>query len=453
MYYIGIDVGSSLIKGVLYDSRTRALAHAKASPSLQQQDGKLVYDPKAFWQVFEKVLMPLVRCSASGSHVALGLSVQRSSLIVVRRHSKKPLTPIISWQDLRGQALIDNKKKHWEHIERLSGLRPNGHYGASKLEWFFRTHKPGESAKNSFADSVYCLPLGSWLVWKLVGGTPQVDPTLAQRTLLMDLGTLAWSQQLCTLFGVPLSSLPKIKNTIDDYGCFKCLGRTVQIKILVGDQQAAAIGAWQGFRPVLNSALVSLGTGGFVLAPLEPGTPKKFGGCLSSVLCGNRHQTHYVAEGTLNHVGTLFKRWERLTGWDVKKILQSKISTAHPGSFMPAGFSLGSPLWQANPAGEWHISSYGRSSVSSTRYPVPIRLQTIQAMTTAVVGLIQKNLQAMKRYPDVLLLCGGWSRFPMIQQAIAQVTGCRVKLSAEKDLGLRGILWLLTQGERQGARH
>ena len=74
-------------------------------------------------------------------------------------------------------------------------------------------------------------------------------------------------------------------------------------------------------------------------------------------------------------------------------------------------------------------------------------------MTTAVVGLIQKNLQAMKRYPDVLLLCGGWSRFPMIQQAIAQVTGCRVKLSAEKDLGLRGILWLLTQGERQGARH
>ena len=437
---IGIDVGSTLVKGIVLGSGSQLSVVACQFSVKHSQISATEYDPALFWTSFQNLVQSLVQKTPKGSEVHLGLSVQRSTLIAVDKQSGKALSPIISWQDLRGAALLEKKRQHFDRIQQITGLRPNAHYGASKI---LRIAKC-ELRNNTKA---VFLPLGSWLVFKLEREgssttTFRIDPTLAQRTMLMDIETLQWSKELCRLFGIPVGCLPVIQPSVSDYGSFVCKGRTVRIKVLVGDQQAAfASGLRRAKAAFLGQpVLVSLGTGGFVLkeSKVESLKSKVTPKILKSVSCGDDGSVVYLDEGTINHVGTLFNRWEELTGWDVKRLLQMSMPSGFNDVFMPAGFSVGSPLWEAE-----FLGAMQNAKCKMQNLKLNIRQEIVWAMANGVADLVRMNLAAMGVGKTQILLCGGWSRFKALQQAIERRTGCRVVVSKEKDLGLEGLKALL----------
>ena len=126
-FYLAIDVGSTLSKGKLWAPSGRLRVEAKS-----KKLGALALDPNFFWRDFEQLLSRLIFAAPRGAEIHLGLSVQRSTLVAVDKRSGKALTKIISWQDTSGEALLNQKRRRWGSIQKITGLRPNGHYGASK---------------------------------------------------------------------------------------------------------------------------------------------------------------------------------------------------------------------------------------------------------------------------------------------------------------------------------
>ena len=197
---------------------------------------------------------------------AIGITNQRETTLLWERATGRPVNRAIVWQDRRTAARC--RELPAELIRARTGLVPDPYFSATKLEWLLaRTDaRPGELAFGT---------VDSWLVWKLTdGGVHATDLTNASRTMLLDLESLAWDDELLELFGVDRALLPRLVRSSEVVGEAKLLGATLPIAGIAGDQQAALFGHGCHER---GEAKATYGTGSFVLvnagAAREPPAP------------------------------------------------------------------------------------------------------------------------------------------------------------------------------------
>ena len=189
----------------------RAVATVTASGGRVEQDADELADSLA--RAAEQAL-----AAAPGASVlAAGLATQRSTIVCFRRPHGPALGSALSWQDRRAADWLAAFAPHAARIRELTGLPLSPHYGASKLRWCL-DHRP--AVARARADGALCAaPLAAWLVARLTGATPRVDPANASRTLLFDSARLDWSPELLVRFGIDRVWLPDLAATQDRYGC------------------------------------------------------------------------------------------------------------------------------------------------------------------------------------------------------------------------------------------
>ena len=319
---------------------------------------------------------------------AIGIDNQTETFLVWRREDGTPVYPAIVWQDRRTAEACDRLREagHEPQIRALTGLELDPSFSATKLAWLLdREPEFAEAA----ADGRLCFgDVASWLLWRLSGGRVHVtEPSNASRSMLFEIRTLGWDEELLALFGVPRVMLPEVRPT----GSFLAetdpvvLGARVPVAGALGDQQAALFG--QGCWAA-GMAKVTLGTGAFLWMNAGAMVPEPPAGILGTVAWQIDDEVAYALEGFVPVAGAA-------VAWLVEVGLlsspEASEAVARSGevgtgiAFVPALTGLGAPSW--DPAVRGAIVGIGRETRSG---------DVVRATLDGVVHQVADALDAME---------------------------------------------------------
>jgi glycerol kinase len=375
-------------------------------------------------QVVDRVLAETVL--AGHSIVAAGLATQRSSVVAWDGDTGQALAPVLGWQDRRAAPGIAALAAHEDRVTRLTGLRLSPHYGAGKLRWLLEHVPAVRTAEREGRLSMG--PLASYLLYHLLEGYPAlVDHANAARTLLWNLHTRDWDDELLGLFGVPRKVLPDCRPTCADYG--RTAAGAIPLHAVNGDQTAAlhALGA-----PQRDTILVNIGTGAFVLLPVaDPALrpPGLLAGLAHSDAAGGQ----YYLEGTVNGAAAALHQVARhlaLTGLE-QQLPGWLDDIPSPGLFINTVGGLGAPWWRTGP--EPYFEPAGLSGP-----------EAMVAVIESILFLIQANIGLLRAVqPSVrgIRISGGLASLDALCQKLADLSGLAVQRPPQVEATARGIAW------------
>jgi glycerol kinase len=280
---------------------------------------------------------------------AIGITNQRETTVVWDRSSGRPIHHAIVWQDRRTAAMCDQlrAKGHEETFHAATGLLLDSYFSGTKLAWLL-DHLPGTRSQAEAGDLAFGT-IDSWLVWNLTGGERHItDASNASRTLLYNIHTGTWDQQLLELLRIPPALLPEIVDSSQVYGltAASCLAARVPIAGIAGDQQAALFGQLCDRPGMVKN---TYGTGCFML--MHTGTQPVNSGqnLLTTVACRLAGQTEYALEGSVFVAGAAVQ-WLRdglgiiRSSADVE-LLAASVPDNGGVYLVPAFTGLGAPHW------------------------------------------------------------------------------------------------------------
>jgi len=283
---------------------------------------------------------------------AIGITNQRETVVVWDRAAGTPVRRAIVWQDRRTAERCRELASRAPDIMARTGLVVDPYFSATKLEWLLRDDTLARRAR---AGELLAGTIDSWLIWRLTGGSVHAtDPTNASRTMLYDIDQLAWSDELCALFGVPRTMLPEVRPSSGSFGATtrELFGTAIPITGVAGDQQAALFGqgCWEA-----GSAKNTYGTGAFLLLNTGRNRPRGREGILTTVACDRTGQPAYALEGAIFIAGAAVQ-WLRdglgIIGTAAEtEALARSVSSNDGVYFVPALVGLGAPDWEPNARG------------------------------------------------------------------------------------------------------
>ncbi|MDH3981254.1 MAG: FGGY family carbohydrate kinase, partial [Gammaproteobacteria bacterium] len=296
---LAIDQGTHSTRAIVFDRRGKLLAKAQQAVDLQvHSHTEIEQDPQQLLDSMQQVLQDVLADPAvnAAQIVAAGLATQRSSVVAWHRNTGAALGPVLSWQDRRTEPLMASLEARAQQIEQRTGLRLSPHYGAGKLHWLL-TNSPAVSAAAE-QNELLCGPLASYLLYHLLHGHPAlVDQANASRTLLWNLQSRDWDDYLLDLFSVPGNVLPACRPICSDYG--NTVTGNIPLRAMNGDQTAALYAQGQ---PPDNTIMINIGTGAFVLLPVEDPATRP-AGLLAGISHSSAQSASYYIEGTVNGAG------------------------------------------------------------------------------------------------------------------------------------------------------
>ncbi|GAA2611707.1 glycerol kinase GlpK [Actinomadura fulvescens] len=273
-YVMAIDQGTTSTRCILFDHSGRLVSvtqreHKQHFP----RPGWVEHDAMEIWRNVERIAPEAIaQAGATPDQVAaIGIANQRETTLLWDRRTGEPIGRAIVWQDTRTDALVEEMaaEPFAEEIHRRCGIPVATYFSAPRIRWFL-DNTPDLRERAERGDVLFGT-MESWLIWNLTGGPDGgrhlTDVTNASRTLLMDLATLAWDDELLAYFGVPRAMLPEIWPSTAVYGTATRVVPGVRIAAALGDQQAALFGQ-TSFAP--GEAKCTYGTGSFLL--LNTGT-------------------------------------------------------------------------------------------------------------------------------------------------------------------------------------
>jgi glycerol kinase len=347
---LSIDAGTSSIRTLAIDESGRVVRSAQREfPQYFPQPGWVEHDADEIWDATQATLSEVAHATQDAGETIAGIGItnQRETVVVWSRATGRPLHRAIVWQDRRTAADCDARRDAGREpeIRARTGLVLDPYFSASKLAWLLRDGGVEASPDLAFGT------VDAWLVHRLTGGRVHAtDPSNASRTMLYDIGTLAWSPELCAEFGVPESCLPEVRPSSGRFGLTDpevAAGLTLPVSGIAGDQQAALFGQ-ACFEP--GMAKNTYGTGSFVLVNVGPTRPEPAEGLLTTVAwqVGNE-PTAYAMEGAIFVTGAAVQWLRDGLGIIADAAETGPLAESVPDSggvvFVPAFTGLGSPHW------------------------------------------------------------------------------------------------------------
>ena len=420
---IGLDLGSTSIKAGLLDVRgqlSNIVTHP--APKVLAQDGRFESDALAYASLADQVLN---ECAAQAEgKLDLGLCSQRSSFLIWERDTGKPITPLISWQDNRGAESCVALQAHQPIISALSGLRLTPYFFAPKLRVMLNENPHW---LKSLENGEYLVgTLDTFLIWRWTSGKLHMcDASMAARTLLMDIHKQQWSPALCELFGIPINILPIIKPSTQ---LNITLNNDLTLQASLGDQSAALVASVGQER---DTALVNLGTGGFVIRYLADDQKNTLAGYLRTLVYqDSQGGSHIAVEGTLNSIAAA------LANYPVAECKSENMAEFKNIYSLAEPSGLGAPYFRADVG--LHFSQ-----------PVAHLTQTQIAclLLEAIVFRVSRIVEDFNWDTPIkrIYLSGGLSELHILQQSIAQCVHCDVFRLKQKDASLQGAALLASE--------
>ncbi len=424
-YLLALDEGTTSARAILFDRYGGIVAMAnQAIRQIYPQPGWVEQDPM---DIYAAQVAALTECVAkSGIHpdeiAAVGITNQRETAVLWERATGTPVSPAIVWQCRRTAdrctALYD--EGYAEMIRAKTGLRPDAYFSATKWEWIFREHP--DLLRRAQKGELAAGTVDTWLAWKLSDGKIHVtDRTNAARTMLYNLHTDTWDEELLRLFGIPHSVLPEVRSSGEVYGEIAILGTPVPLAGIAGDQQSALFGH-RCFAP--GDAKNTYGTGCFLL--MHTGQTAVDSGCglLTTVAAGEAGRPmEYALEGSV-FVGGAVIQWLRDEMRLIDHAAQSEevaksVSDTGGVYIVPAFTGLGAPYWDPHARG----TITGLTRGSGRAHIVRAALESIAYQTEDVLAA----MRADAAYPlSALRVDGGASANDFLMQLQSDLSGVPV---------------------------
>ncbi|WP_027157124.1 FGGY family carbohydrate kinase [Methylobacter luteus] len=413
---IALDLGSTAIKaGILADSGEFAAVLSRPAPTTTGENGICESDALAYLTTATELLD---QCLAdTGGNARLGLSCQRSSFLLWDKISGLPVTPLISWQDTRGEASCKTLRSQEPLIKDLTGLRLTPYYFAPKLRILLEDRpalREGLEQGELIVGTLDCFLIYHWSG----GNRHQTDVSMAARTLLMDVRQAAWSPVLCDLFGIPLNWLPAITPSS---GLNLTLNNGCTLQADIADQSAALIAS---IRPDSTEALVNLGTGGFVVRYLPEQVPMQIDGYLRTLVYeDSTSKTHTAIEGTINSIAAA------LAPYPYQDCRLENLAEAVQLFCTCEPSGLGAPYFR---------------EASGTVFSAPVdHLSEHQIACLLLEGIIFRVTRILDDFRrchgiDRVYLSGGLSEVPALRQGIAACSSVEVHSLQQREASLLG---------------
>ncbi len=435
---LALDQGTTSTRALRFGLDGQVLARAQRElPQSFPDDGWVEHDPDRIWTD----ALAVCREALSDGVVALGVTNQRETTVVWDRTTGRPIHPALVWQDRRTAGWCQARKGEEAWISERTGLLLDPYFSASKLAWLL-DHVPG-ARRRAEAGELAFGTIDSWLVWNLTGGKVHAtDATNASRTLLCGLASGRWDDDLLSFFGVPRALLPEIRDCADDFGTTDpaCFGRSIPIRGVAGDQQAATLG-----QACLEPGMVksTYGTGCFLVMNTGGEIVRSRHRLLSTLAYRLEGRPTYALEGSIFVAGAAVQ-WLR----DAVKLIASA-AESEPWAratedtrgvyLVPAFTGLGAPYWDPLARGailgltrDAGIGEIVRAALESVCYQTRDLLEAMRADGAAL--------------PAALRVDGGMTANDWLMQFLADVLQTPVERPVVTETTARGAAILAGLG-------
>ena len=349
-YILALDQGTTSSRAIVFDHAGSIVAVAqKEFPQIFPKPGWVEHDARDIWSTQAGVAAEvLTKANVGAADVAaIGITNQRETTVVWDRVTGQPICNAIVWQDRRTANICDRlrARKLDRLIRRKTGLVIDAYFSATKVQWILQNVK-GARARAKAGELAFGT-IDSWLVWNLTGGKVHVtDASNASRTMLFDITSGEWDDELLKLFGVPRSMLPEVRSSSEIYGVTTLLGTPIPIAGIAGDQQAALFGQ-ACTKP--GMAKNTYGTGCFML--MNTGTKRiaSKNNLLTTVAWRVGNRTDYALEGSIFIAGAVVQWLRDGLGFFRSaaeiEALAAGVSDTGGVYLVPAFAGLGAPHW------------------------------------------------------------------------------------------------------------
>ncbi len=420
-YLLALDQGTTFSRAIIFNEHGEVQATAQRETHIQTpHSGWVEQDAQEIWSSQIAVVQQALASAGilAKDIKAIGLTNQRETTVVWDKRTGKPLAPAIVWQDRRATDWCNQLIQQNQHecIHRITGLRIDPYFSAGKLVWLFENTKGlRELAQQGH---VAFGTIDSWLVWNLTQGAEHIiEASNASRTMLMNLQTQQWDEELLQLFDIPISVLPKIISS-DNYVADTAtglLGANIPITGILGDQQSALFGQ-SCFEA--GTAKNTYGTGCFMLFNTGNEVQYSSNKLLSTLAWQAQGQTTYALEGSVFMAGAIVQ-WLRdglgiiQKSCDVEK-LANQVSSTEGVVLVPAFTGLGAPHWDS----EARALMCGMSRGTGKAHIARAALESIAFQVSDVLSAMQSDISNPLKE---LRVDGGASANDMLMQFQADI--------------------------------
>ena len=410
--FLSIDQGTTSSRSIIFDSDLKLVKDSQKEYDLEYpNDGWVELKPESVIETVSETLRDVL----SGNHdiEACGITNQRETTIVWSRLSGEPIYPGIVWQDRRTHELCSELKSagHEVTIKEKTGLILDPYFSATKIKWIL-DNVEGAREKASKGELLFGT-VDSYLIYNLSKEKNHLtDVTNASRTLLFNIKTMDWDDDLLNLFEIPRSMMPDVLSCDGNYGHLLINDKEIPIRGVIGDQQAALVGQ-DCFK---NGDMKSTyGTGCFLMVNTEKEPIHVEEGLLTTIAYSIKGEVHYAIEGSIYSCGNIIK-WlrDKMHFFDTAKESENFLNTngnTNNVLFLPAFNGLGAPFWDSDVRGGF----YGITQDSSIEDMVTAAFQAITFQTKEITSILEKyDIEISK-----LLVDGGMVENNSFCQALA----------------------------------
>lgn len=435
-FILGLDEGTTSLRSVLYDVDKNMIVDAESKPIKQ-------FYPQSGWveqdalEIYKKILatskIVLKRNDVKKEELlSVGITNQRETVVAWDKKTGIPVCNAIVWQCRRTTNQIKNlSQKAKQTIKEKTGLIANPYFSASKMKWILDNNK---EAKALAKQKQLCFgTIDSFLAFKLTGNFV-TDTTNASRTMLMNIHTLQWDDELLSLFKISRESLPEIKPSDWNFGNAKKI-LNAPICSIIGDQMSSMFG--QG-AIVDGDTKVTYGTGGFILVNIGKNSTKNLPNLLTTVAGTVANKTQYAIEGSIFSACSALE-WlkNNLSLYeDVKKTEEMANSLpSNEGVYLvPAFTGLVSPYWN----NEARASLTGMSFNTTKAHIVRATLESMIYNTKAIFDELKKSGQKFK----LISVDGGASKNSFVLQFLADMLNHEIVKSKNSESTVLGTIYV-----------
>lgn len=441
-YILSLDQGTTSSRAILFDKSGNIASIAqKEFAQIFPKEGWVEHDPMTIWSTQISVATEaLLKIGASWESIAgIGITNQRETTIVWDRESGAPIYNAIVWQCRRTADVAEKLEKdgYSDMIRNKTGLLPDPYFSATKIQWILQNV---EGAREKAEAGELCFgTVDTWLLWNLTGGKSfATDYSNASRTMLFNIHTLSWDEELLALFDIPKSMLPEVFPSSHIFGHTdpKLLGASLPIGGIAGDQQAALFGQCCFEKGDVKN---TYGTGGFLLMNTGETPYITDNGLLTTIAWGIGGKVEYALEGSVFTCGAAIQ-WLR----DGLKILDSAQDSEYYASkvedtggvlVVPAFTGLGAPHW--DPYARGLIIGINRATTKN--HIIRATLESLAYQTADVVAMME---EATTLSVPALKVDGGACKNDLLLSFQADLLGIPIERPASVESTALGAAYL-----------
>lgn len=443
-HILAIDQGTTSSRAIVFDGAMKiAGVSQKEFTQHYPASGWVEHDPEEIWSSVVATCKAALRNAKlkAGDIAAIGITNQRETVVIWDKATGRPIHNAIVWQDRRTAALCQKLKKQGleKKFTKKTGLLLDPYFSGTKIAWIL--DKVKGARRRAEKGELLAGTIDSFLIWRLTNGEVHAtDATNASRTLIYNIATNGWDEELLGILNIPARILPQVKDCADDYGITdkSLFGSEIKILGVAGDQQAATIGQ-ACFQPGMMKS--TYGTGCFALLNTGADMVRSKNRLLTTIAYRLNGKTTYALEGSIFIAGAAVQ-WLRDGIKVIGKAAQSgelaaKADPTQNVYLVPAFVGLGAPHWDAEARG----AVFGLTRNSGPAEFARAALESVAYQTRDLLDAMKKDWKSGSAR-TVLRVDGGMVASDWTMQRLADILDAPVDRPTILETTALGAAWL-----------